>query len=340
MKKLRRGPALLLAAAVLLAGCGASVRDNAGTEVTRTEETASEASWESIPEEEKAPGDNRKENSETGWNASSEEGESPETGSDVSSEEDESVGTETQQDTKEAEEESADSDLPGGDAAEGHAEQKVIVLDPGHTAKISNETEPLGPGSAQQKAKDAIGTHGTSSGLMEYELTLTVAEQLEEELETRGYTVRMTRTDSDQMLSCRERAEIANEAYADVFLRIHADGSEDSTANGAMTICITPENPYIPEEYEKSRLLSEDVLDAFVSATGCRKRKVWETDSMSGNNWSKVPTTLLEMGFMTNPQEDQLMASADYQQKMVQGMADGIDRYFEDLEQRMETEKT
>lgn len=142
----------------------------------------------------------------------------------------------------------------------------------------------------------------------------------------------MTRTDSDQMLSCRERAEIANEANADVFLRIHADGSEDSTANGAMTICITPENPYIPEEYEKSRLLSEDVLDAFVSATGCRKRKVWETDSMSGNNWSKVPTTLLEMGFMTNPQEDQLMASADYQQKMVQGMADGIDRYFEDLE--------
>ena len=316
---------MLFAIAAMLAGCSAPVQESTGmTESAQTEEIASGTFWESIPEEQKAPVGNEEEH--------------PENGVETSSEEDESTGTGTQQDTKK--EESAVSDIPGGDAAEEHANQKVIVLDPGHTAKISNETEPLGPGATEQKAKDAIGTHGTASGLMEYELTLTVAEQLEKELEERGYTVRMTRTDSDQMLSCRERAEIANEANADVFLRIHADGSEDSTANGAMTICITPENPYIPEEYEKSRLLSEDVLDAFVSATGCRKRKVWETDSMSGNNWSKVPTTLLEMGFMTNPQEDQLMASADYQQKMVQGMADGIDRYFEDLEQRMETEKT
>ena len=325
MKKLWRETVLLFAIAAMLAGCSAPVQESTGmTESAQTEEIASGTFWESIPEEQKAPAGNEEEH--------------PENGVETSSEEDESTGAGTQQDTKK--EESAVSDIPGGDAAEEHANQKVIVLDPGHTAKISNETEPLGPGATEQKAKDAIGTHGTASGLMEYELTLTVAEQLEKELEVRGYTVRMTRTDSDQMLSCRERAEIANEANADVFLRIHADGSEDSTANGAMTICITPENPYIPEEYEKSRLLSEDVLDAFVSATGCRKRKVWETDSMSGNNWSKVPTTLLEMGFMTNPQEDQLMASADYQQKMVQGMADGIDRYFEDLEQRMETEKT
>lgn len=317
MKKLWRETVLLFAIAAMLAGCSAPVQESTGmTESAQTEEIASGTFWESIPEEQKAPAGNEEEH--------------PENGVETSSEEDESTGAGTQQDTKK--EESAVSDIPGGDAAEGHAEQKVIVLDPGHTAKISNETEPLGPGATEQKAKDAIGTHGTSSGLMEYELTLTVAEQLEKELEVRGYTVRMTRTDSDQMLSCRERAEIANEANADVFLRIHADGSEDSTANGAMTICITPESPYIPEEYEKSRLLSEDVLDAFVSATGCRKRKVWETDSMSGNNWSKVPTTLLEMGFMTNPQEDQLMASADYQQKMIQGMADGIDRYFEDLE--------
>lgn len=327
MKKLWRESVLLFAIAAMLAGCSAPVQESTGmTESAQTEEIASGTFWESIPEEQKALAGNEEEH--------------PENGVETTSEEEESTGAGTQQDTKEPETESVASDIPDDDSTEDRMKHKVIVLDPGHTAKISNETEPLGPGATEQKAKDAIGTHGTSSGLMEYELTLTVAEQLEKELEVRGYTVRMTRTDSDQMLSCRERAEIANEANADVFLRIHADGSEDSTANGAMTICITPENPYIPEEYEKSRLLSEDVLDAFVSATGCRKRKVWETDSMSGNNWSKVPTTLLEMGFMTNPQEDQLMSSADYQQKMVQGMADGIDRYFEDLEQRMETEKT
>lgn len=319
MKKLCREAALLFAIAALLAGCSAPVQESTGmTESAQTEEIASGTFWESIPEEQKALAGNEEEHLENGV--------------ETTSEEEESTGAGTQQDTKEPEMESVASDIPDDDSTEDSMKHKVIVLDPGHTAKISNETEPLGPGATEQKAKDAIGTHGTSSGLMEYELTLTVAEQLEKELEVRGYTVRMTRTDSDQMLSCRERAEIANEANADVFLRIHADGSEDSTANGAMTICITPENPYIPEEYEKSRLLSEDVLDAFVSATGCRKRKVWETDSMSGNNWSKVPTTLLEMGFMTNPQEDQLMASADYQQKMIQGMADGIDRYFEDLE--------
>jgi N-acetylmuramoyl-L-alanine amidase len=205
----------------------------------------------------------------------------------------------------------------------------VVVVDPGHDLRANTQTEPIGPGSSTRKIKDGGGTHGAVSGLREADLNLRVGLRLRTLLQKAGVKVVMTRTrTAGTSMGNIARAQIANRAGAALFLRIHADGSTDPAARGTHTLYPALRSGWTDDVYTESRRAARIVQADLRSALGFPDRGLQERADFTGFNWADVPVILVEMGFMTNPTEDRLLAAAAYQRRAALGLCRGTLRYL------------
>jgi len=195
--------------------------------------------------------------------------------------------------------------------AAGAKQGATVVIDPGHDLRANSATEPIGPGSSTMKIKDGGGTHGVVSGVREADLNLRVALRLRMLLETTGIRVVMTRTrTAGTSIGNIARARIANREGAALFLRIHA--------------CAFPvRNGWTGDIYGESRRAARIVQRELRASLGFPDRGLQERSDYTGFNWANVPVILVEMGFMTNPTEDRLLATPAYQQRAAVGLCRG-----------------
>ena len=214
-------------------------------------------------------------------------------------------------------------------AASRSSVRPVVVLDPGHDQHANLASEPIGPGSSVRKIKDGGGTRGVVTGLPEAVLNLRVALRLRPLLERVGVRVVMTRTETrGKSMGNIARARIANRAHAALFLRIHADGSADPSQQGTHTLYPAFHRGWTDDIYAESLRAARLVQAQDVRALGFPDDGLQPRADYTGFNWANVPAILVEMGFMTNPTEDRLLATPLYEQRAAVGLCRGTLRFL------------
>lgn len=205
----------------------------------------------------------------------------------------------------------------------------LICLDAGHQERGNGDPETIAPSSTQTKPKVASGTRGVSTGIDEYVFTLRFSMILKDKLEAAGYRVGMVRDRHDVDISNQERAQIANNMGADLYLRIHANGIGDSSVKGIETYYPSPNNPDIGHLSAPSEKLSQLILQEMASATGAIARGAIARDDLTGTNFATMPSCLIECGYMSNPEEDRLLNDDTYLNKMADGIVQALNLYYQ-----------
>ena len=201
------------------------------------------------------------------------------------------------------------------DASRDKNTKRAIFLDPGHGGSDSGAVE---------------------NGVREKDLTLSVYNKVSSRLASLGYTV-LTSRNTDKDVGLVSRADQANKSNADMFLSIHFNAGGRGTAYGIETYYYKHEQGYEPEinkdnhnsseRIEKSRKLANKIQQNLLYKTGAYDRGV-KRASFAVLRETSIPSILVELGFIDNQEEVNKIKTNEYQEKLADGIVDGIVEYY------------
>ena len=193
--------------------------------------------------------------------------------------------------------------------------KRAIFLDPGHGGSDSG---------------------AVSNGLREKDLTLSVYNKVSSRLASLGYSV-LTSRNTDKDVDLVSRADQANKSNADMFLSIHFNAGGRGASYGIETYYYKARPEYTPainkdkhndpERLEKSRKLAQKIQQSLVSKTGAYDRGV-KRETFAVLRETSIPSILVELGFIDNREEANKIKTNEYQEKLADGIVDGIVEYY------------
>ena len=204
-------------------------------------------------------------------------------------------------------------------SVEGVLSGVKIGIDPGHQDAGNFDKEAIAPGSSEMKYKVSSGADGVVTDIPEYVTNLQISEQLRDKLREKGATVYMTRETHDVDISNQERAKMMNDYGVDLVLRVHCDSMDDSSLRG-IALYVSKSNSIA----EQSRAYAEIMLPIICEITGANNRGIYQNDNYTGQNWSEVPCMMIECGYLSNPEEDVLLNSPEYQDTLTTAILESI----------------
>lgn len=202
----------------------------------------------------------------------------------------------------------------------------IICIDPGHQEKGDSRLEQVAPWSGAMKPRVSSGTAGIGTKNKEYQINLEVGMILKTLLEREDYKVIMTREQNEVSLSNRDRADISNKAKADINIKLHCDGSNNGGKRGASVLIPSSKTKPLESIYGESKKYG-DILCKTLKSEGIHVNGVFEREDMTGFNWSQRPVVILEMGFMSNWEDDRLLGDKLYQEKIAESILKSVEAY-------------